>query len=36
MPLVSLAGMKDGDLKAIHAFLKTVKPISNKVEKFPK
>ena len=36
MPLSILAGMKDEDLKAIYAYLRTVKPISNKVEKFPK
>ncbi len=35
MPLSVFAGMKDSDLKAIYAFLRTVKPISNKVEKFP-
>ena len=35
MPLSLLAGMKDEDLKAIYAYLRTVKPISNKVEKFP-
>lgn len=36
MPLSELAGMKDDDLKAIYAYLRTVKPISNKVEKYPK
>jgi mono/diheme cytochrome c family protein len=36
MPLTVYAGMTDADLKAIYAFLRTVKPISNKVEKFPK
>jgi hypothetical protein len=36
MPLTIMAGMTDDDLKAIHAFMKTVKPISNKVEKYPK
>jgi mono/diheme cytochrome c family protein len=36
MPLSILAGMKDEDLKAIYAYLRTVKPISNKVEKYPK
>lgn len=36
MPLSEMAGMKDDDLKAIYAFLRTVKPISNKVEKYPK
>ncbi len=36
MPLSLLAGIKDEDLKAIYAYLKTVKPISNKIEKYPK
>jgi mono/diheme cytochrome c family protein len=36
MPLSDYAGMKDGDLKAIYAYLRTVKPVSNKVEKYPK
>jgi len=36
MPLSEYAGMKDEDLKAIYAYLRTVKPISNKVEKYPK
>lgn len=36
MPLVEYAGMTDADLKAIYAYLKTVKPVNNKVEKFPK
>lgn len=36
MPLSELAGMKDEDLKAIYAYLRTVRPISNKVEKYPK
>lgn len=36
MPLSEMAGMKDEDLKAIYAYLRTVKPISNKVEKYPK
>ncbi len=36
MPLSILAGMKDEDLKAIYAYLRTIKPISNKVEKYPK
>jgi mono/diheme cytochrome c family protein len=34
MPWVMYAGMKTSDLAAIYAFLKTVKPIDNKVEKF--
>lgn len=36
MPLSDYAGMKDEDLKAIYAYLQTVKPVSNKVEKYPK
>jgi len=36
MPLSLLAGMTDADLKAMYAYLKTVKPIRNKVEKYPK
>jgi mono/diheme cytochrome c family protein len=36
MPVALIAQMKDDDLKAIYAYLRTVKPISNKVEKYPK
>ncbi len=36
MPVSEMAGMTDEDLKAIYAYLRTVKPISNKVDKFPK
>jgi mono/diheme cytochrome c family protein len=36
MPLSAYAGMTDDDLKAIYAYLHTVKAISNKVEKYPK
>ena len=36
MPLAVYAGMKDEDLKAIYAYLRTVKPFKNMVEKFPK
>jgi mono/diheme cytochrome c family protein len=36
MPLVDYAGMTNSDLKAIYAYLRTVKPISNKLEKYPK
>ena len=36
MPITMYAGMKDADLKAIYAYLRSVKPISNKVEKYPK
>ncbi len=34
MPWIMYAGMKPSDLAAIYAYLKTVKPIQNKVEKF--
>lgn len=36
MPVSEMAGMKDDDLKAIYAYLRSVKPVNNKVEKFPK
>ncbi|MFI5132232.1 MAG: c-type cytochrome [Chitinophagales bacterium] len=36
MPVVAYAGLKDDDLKAIYAYLHSVRPISNKVEKYPK
>jgi mono/diheme cytochrome c family protein len=36
MPLSVLAGMTDDDLKAIYAYLRTVPPVKNKVEKYPK
>ncbi|HKB44622.1 MAG TPA: c-type cytochrome, partial [Chitinophagaceae bacterium] len=36
MPLTPYAGMKDDDLKAIFTYLRTVKPVSNKIEKYPK
>ena len=36
MPLSLYAGMTDADLSAIYAYLRSVKPISNKVEKYPK
>jgi hypothetical protein len=31
-----LANAKDEDLKAIYAYLRTIKPVTNKVEKWPK
>jgi len=34
MPWYDYSGMTDGDLKAIYAYLRTVKPVSNKVIKF--
>lgn len=36
MPVSLLAHMNDSDLKAIYAYLRSVKPISNKIEKYPK
>ena len=36
MPLVAYAGMQDNDLKAIHAFLKTLPPVKNAVVRYPK
>ena len=36
MPLSDYAGMTDYDLKAIYAYIRTVKAVSNQVEKFPK
>jgi mono/diheme cytochrome c family protein len=36
MPVGMYAGMKDEDLKAIYAYLRTVPPIKNIVVKFPK
>jgi len=34
MPWYAYAGMKDSDLKAIYAYLRTLKPVNNKVVKF--
>lgn len=36
MPIVAYSGMTDNDLRAIFAYLRTVKPVANKVEKYPK
>ncbi|MFZ9388018.1 MAG: c-type cytochrome [Chitinophagaceae bacterium] len=36
MPIVDFAGMTDSDLKAIYAYLRSVKPVSHTVEKYPK
>lgn len=36
MPLAAYAGITDEDLRAMHAYLKTVPPVKNKVEKWPK
>jgi mono/diheme cytochrome c family protein len=35
MPSSLLAHLKEDDLKAIYAYLRSVKPISNKIEKYP-
>jgi len=35
MPMTMYAGMKREDLSAIYAYLRTLKPIINRVEKFP-
>ena len=35
MPWSFFGTMKDNDLKAIYAYLKTVKPVSHKIEKWP-
>ncbi len=35
MPIVDYAGMTDADLGAIFAYLRTVKPVKNKIEKYP-
>ena len=34
MPWIMLGQMKESDLKAIYAYLRTIKPIQNKVEKW--
>ena len=36
MPVVDYAGMTDGDLKAMYAYLRTVRPVKNLVVKYPK
>lgn len=35
MPWAMYGKMKEDDLKAIYAYMRTIKPISNKVEKYP-
>ncbi|MEA2415847.1 MAG: hypothetical protein QOI58_2504, partial [Thermoanaerobaculia bacterium] len=35
MPWIAFAGMTDSDLGSIYDYLKTVKPIENKVVTFP-
>ncbi|MCX8011462.1 MAG: cytochrome c, partial [Ignavibacteria bacterium] len=34
MPWTMYAGMTESDLSAIYEYLKTLKPVSNKVERF--
>ena len=36
MPLVDYSGMTDEDLKAMYAYFRTVKPVTNAVMKYPK
>lgn len=36
MPIRFYSGMTDNDLSAIYAYLKTIKPVKNKIEKYPK
>jgi hypothetical protein len=35
MPMTAYAGMTREDLAAIYAYLRTIKPVTNRVEKFP-
>lgn len=35
MPMYMMANIKDDDLKAIYAYLRTIKPATSKIEKFP-
>ena len=35
MPITAYAGMTRDDLSAIYAYLRTIKPVTNRVEKFP-
>ena len=35
MPITAYAGMTREDLSAIYAYLRTLKPVTNRVEKFP-
>ena len=35
MPMTAYAGMTREDLSAIYAYLRTLKPVTNRVEKFP-
>ena len=35
MPMTAYAGMTREDLSAIYAYLRTLKPVTNRVDKFP-
>jgi hypothetical protein len=35
MPITAYAGMTREDLAAIDAYLRTLKPVTNRVDKFP-
>ena len=35
MPITAYAGMTSEDLSAIYAYLRTLKPVTNRIEKFP-
>jgi hypothetical protein len=35
MPWSILAKMTDDDIKSIYSYLRTIKPVNNKVEKWP-
>ncbi len=35
MPWTMLANMTDDDIKSIYNYLRTIKPVNNKVEKWP-
>ena len=35
MPITAYAGMTREDLAAIYAYLRTLKPVTNRIEKFP-
>jgi cytochrome c1 len=36
MPVSAYAGMTDEDLKAVYAYIHSLKPLKNQVEKYPK
>jgi mono/diheme cytochrome c family protein len=35
MPVTAYAGMTREDLAAIYAYLRTIKPVTNRIERFP-